>query len=70
MITFNPLLKTLKEKGMTRIELAEAMEIGGRKLYDSINGKSSPSVKFIEDICKTLSVQIEDVIEWVPDEIQ
>lgn len=66
MISYNPLWKTLIDKGMNKGDLKNATGLS----YGTIAamGKNEPvNLKQIDRICKALQCQIEDVIEYRED---
>lgn len=67
MISYNPLWKTLIDKGMNKSDLKEATGISFGTMASM--GKNEPvNLKQINRICKALRCKIEDVIEYVDSE--
>lgn len=67
MISFNPLWKTLIDKNMKKQDLAA--RLGVTKKTVSMMARNEPiSMRLLDKICKELGCQVQDVIEYVPDE--
>ena len=66
MMSYAPLFRTMKEKGVTSYRL---QKMGfNRATYYSIKIGQSVSTNTIERLCKLLQCRVEDVIEYVEDE--
>lgn len=66
MLSYEPLFKTMKEKGVTSYGL---QKMGfNRATYYSIKSGKSVSANTICLLCKLLDCRIEDIIEYIPDE--
>ena len=66
MISYNPLWKTLIEKGMKKEDLKNATGLSYGTMASM--GKNEPvNLKQIDRICKALHCKIEDVIEYKED---
>lgn len=66
MISYEPLFRTMKEKGVTSYGL---QKMGfNRATYYSIKSGKSVSTNTICLLCKLLDCRIEDIIEYIPDE--
>ena len=64
MISYNPLWKTLIDKGMNKGDLKEATGISFGTMASM--GKNEPvNLKQIDRICKVLHCKIDDVIEYI-----
>ncbi len=67
MISYNPLWKTLIDKGMNKGDLKEATGISFGTMASM--GKNEPvNLKQIDRICKVLHCKIDDVIEYIETE--
>ena len=67
MISFNPLWQTLIDKHMKKQDLAS--RLGVTKKSVSMMARNEPiSMRLLDKICKELGCQVQDVIEYVPDE--
>lgn len=65
MISYNPLWKTLIDKGMKKLDLLEIADISRGTLAKM--GKNEPvNLKVIDKICVELECRIEDVISIAP----
>lgn len=64
MIVYEPLARSLREKGMTFDELA--VSIGEKEdcLRNRINNGEYIPMRIIDRICSTLSVSVENVVKW------
>lgn len=65
MFNYKPLLKLLIDKGMTKTQLREQLEISMATLA-KISKNEYISMKVLDDICSLLNCKIEDVIEHQP----
>ena len=66
MMSYDPLFRTMKQKGVTSYRL---QNMGfNRATYYSIKSGQSVSTNTIEHLCKLLQCRVEDVIEYVEDE--
>lgn len=67
MISYNPLWKTLINKGMNKGDLKNATGLSFGTMASM--GKNEPvNLKQIDRICKVLHCKVEDVIEYKEDE--
>lgn len=67
MISYKPLERLLREKGISLAELAKILGIEPSTIYINLSRKSS--TEFIEKICKALNCDIQDVIEYSEEEV-
>ncbi len=66
MISYEPLFKTMKHKGITSYQL---QKMGfNRATYYSIKSGKSVSTNTIALLCKLLKCRVEEVIEYIDDE--
>ena len=66
MLSYEPLFRTMKEKGISSYKL---QEMGfNRATYYSIKKGNSVSTNTICLLCKLLQCRVEDIIEYVDDE--
>lgn len=66
MISYNPLWKTLINKGMNKGDLKNATGLSFGTMASM--GKNEPvNLKQIDRICKVLHCKVEDVIEYKED---
>lgn len=63
MISYEPLFRTMKEKGITSYRL-EKMGFN-RSTYYSIKIGNSISTNTVEQLCRLLQCRVEDIIEFV-----
>ena len=65
MISYEPLFKTMQEKGITSYQL---QKIGfNRATYYSIKQGKSVSTNTIALLCKLLQCRVEDIMEYIED---
>ena len=67
MISYHPLYKTLKEKGISTYKLINQYGIS-RSLLDRLKHDKPISTVTLDDLCKILSCKVEDIIVFVDDE--
>jgi len=66
MISYEPLFRTMKEKGITSYQL---QKMGfNRATYYSIKTGKSVSTNTIAHLCKLLKCRVEDVMEYIDSE--
>ena len=64
MITYKPLYKTMKEKGISTYKLINDYGLS-RSLIDRLKHDKPITTVTINDLCKILDCKAEDVIEYV-----
>jgi len=65
MISYEPLFKTMQEKGITSYQL---QKMGyNRATYYSIKQGKSVSTNTIALLCKLLQCRVEDIMEYIED---
>ena len=67
MITYNPLWKTLKSKGITTYALIKNHGFS-RGTLDSLKQNRNISTATLNDICKILDCSVAEILEYIPDE--
>lgn len=67
MISYEPLYKTLKEKGISTYKLINTYGVS-RSLLDRLKHNKPISTVTINDLCTFLSCRVEDILVFVPDE--
>lgn len=66
MISYEPLFRTMAEKGMTSYRL---QQMGfNRATYYSMKCGNSVSTNTIAQLCKLLECRVEDIMEYIDDE--
>ena len=66
MISYAPLFRTLKEKGITSYKLEK---LGfSRATYYSIQKGNSISTNTVNQLCKLLKCNVSDILEFVEEE--
>ena len=67
MITFDPLWKTLKRKGITQYMLIKDYGFSTGTL-DALRKNRSITLNTLNDLCNILQCDIIDIIQYQPDE--
>ena len=67
MITYDPLWETMRQKGITTYTLIKNYSFS-RGTLDSLKHNRNISTATLNDLCKILSCNVEDVLQYVPDE--
>lgn len=66
MISYEPLYKTMKEKGMTTYTLINQFGVS-RSLLDRLKHNKPISTVTLNDLCTFLDCKVEDVIVFLKD---
>jgi len=66
MITFDPLWKTLKNKGITQYNLVEDYKIS-RGMLDNLKHNRSITLNTLNNLCNMFGCDITDVIQYKKD---
>ena len=66
MISYRPLYKTLKEKGITTYKLINDFNIS-RSLLDRLKHNKPITTVTLNDLCTYLDCRVEDILEYVKD---
>ena len=61
MISYEPLYKTMKEKGITTYKLINQYGIS-RSLLDRLKHNKPISTVTLDDLCKILACRVEDIL--------
>jgi len=67
MITYAPLWETMKKKGITTYALIKNYSFSKGTL-DSLKQNRNISTATLNDLCRILSCNVEDVLKYEPDE--
>ena len=67
MISYAPLYKTMKEKGVTTYRLIKEYNVS-RSLIDRLKHDKPISTVTLNDLCRILHCRVEDVLLYTPDE--
>lgn len=67
MITFDPLWKTLDEKGISQYALLERYKMS-RGMLDNLRHNRSITLMTLNDLCNMFDCGISDIIEYTKDE--
>lgn len=67
MITYDPLWETMRQKGITAYTLIKNYSFS-RGTLDSLKHNRNISTATLNDLCKILSCNVEDILRYVPDE--
>ena len=65
MISYEPLWKTMKEKGITQYRLLKSGI--DNKTLDSLKKGKNITLLTVERICKILDCKPNDIVEFIPD---
>jgi len=66
MISYEPLYKTMKEKGVTTYTLVNKYNVS-RGLLVRLKHNRPITTVTLDDLCKILDCRVEDVMVFVPD---
>lgn len=69
MIKYDPLWKTLKEKGISQYALYTHYDVS-RSQLDRLRKNKNIEVSTIDKLCKILNCRVEDILVYLPDEDQ
>ncbi len=67
MIVYDPLWRTLREKGVTTYALIQKFHFS-RGTLDSLKHNRNISTATLNDLCRMLDCRVEDVLAYIPDE--
>ena len=67
MISYEPLWRTMKERGATTYTLQVKGEISSSTIR-RLKANESVSTNTLEALCKILNCALNDIIEYLPDE--
>jgi len=67
LITYDPLWETMRQKGITTYTLIKNYSFS-RGTLDSLKHNRNISTATLNDLCKILSCNVEDILRYVPDE--
>lgn len=67
MISYEPLYRTMKEKGITTYTLIQKYGVS-RSLLDRLKHNKPISTVTLNDLCKILCCPVEDVLLYIEDE--
>lgn len=66
MISYKPLYKTMKEKGVSTYKLVNHFGVS-RSLLDRLRHNKPISTVTLDDLCRFLNCKVEDVMVYIPD---
>ena len=66
MISYAPLYKTMKEKGITTYKLIKDYNLS-RSLLDRLKHNKPISTVTLNDLCTILQCNVENVLTYIPD---
>ena len=69
MISYNPLWKTMKERGATTYTLQVKGQISSSTIR-RLKAGDSVSTNTLDALCKILQCDLTDIVLYLPDEIQ
>lgn len=65
MITYKPLWETMKEKGVTTYTLINKYNISSSTIH-RLRHNQGVTTQLIDDLCKILDCNVEDIIKYEP----
>ena len=65
MISYEPLYKTMKEKGISTYKLVQQYGVS-RSLLDRLKHNKPISTVTLDDLCRILSCRVEDILIYIP----
>ena len=65
MITYKPLWETMKEKGVTTYTLINKYNISSSTIH-RLRHDQGVTTQLIDDMCKILDCNVEDIIKYEP----
>lgn len=65
MITYKPLWETMKEKGVTTYTLINKYNISNSTIH-RLRHDQGVTTQLIDDLCKILDCNVEDIIKYEP----
>lgn len=68
MIIYEPLWDTMKSKGFTKYKLIHKHGIAQNTISRMVKNKPTSSTT-IDDLCKILNCNVQDIMTFVPDEV-
>ena len=68
MISYEPLYKTMKEKGVTTYRLIHTYGVS-RSLLDRLKHNKPISTVTLNDLCTFLDCRVEDILIYIKDEL-
>ena len=69
MISYEPLYKTMKEKGITTYKLINTYGVS-RSLIDRLKHNKPISTQTLNDLCTYLDCKVEDIIVFIKEKAQ
>ncbi|WP_432661927.1 helix-turn-helix transcriptional regulator [Wukongibacter baidiensis] len=66
MISYEPLWKTMKEKGVTTYTLIKKHNFSSHTVH-RLRRNSGISTALINDLCSVLNCKIDDILVYIPD---
>ena len=67
MISYEPFWKTIKEKSITSYTLTKKMNVKESTLYRMRKGRPMTTTT-LDDLCRILNCEVQNIIRYVPDE--
>ena len=67
MISYDNLWKTMKEKGISQYALIKQYHISPAQIT-RLKRNESVSTNTIDTFCRILNCQVEDIMQYIPDE--
>ena len=67
MISYDPLYRTMKERGISTYRLINQYGVS-RSLLDRLKHNKPISTVTLDDLCRILSCRVEEILVYTPDE--
>ena len=67
MISYEPLYRTMREKGVSTYKLINQFGVS-RSFLDRLKHNKPISTVTLDDLCRFLDCRVEDVMLYIPDE--
>lgn len=67
MISYDPLYRTMKERGVSTYRLINRYGVS-RSLLDRLKHNKPISTVTLDDLCRILSCRVEEILLYIPDE--
>lgn len=65
MITYNPLWKNLKKKGVKKIDLVRKYGFSNSFVYTYLKHNKSVNLYYIDRLCELFDLKIEEVVVYI-----
>ena len=66
MISYEPLFRTMKEKGISQYKLMKEYKVSSGQL-DRLRKNGNVNAYTLNQLCKILNCKLEDIAEYIPE---